>query len=186
MSKVIDGVPVRDLPGLEGRYAASIDGRIWAYAKEQPFPGRSRGRTYAARWLRATQSPNGYLLFCTLLNGKRHMRTVHRAIAEAWMHHPDAASLHINHRNGIKTDNRVENLEWVTPAENTSHAHSTGLVDASAVRARNKRLRKLSIEDARSIRQEHASGTSLRLIAQSFGLSASCVRDIVRGATYVE
>lgn len=52
---------------------------------------------------------------------------VHRLIAEAFLPKPDFENPVINHKNGNKSDNRVENLEWVTQQENIRHAWRTGL-----------------------------------------------------------
>jgi len=63
-------------------------------------------------------------------NGKQHTRKVHRLVLETFAG-PCPKGMETNHKNGIKTDNRLENLEWVTSSENTKHALSTGLINRS-------------------------------------------------------
>lgn len=58
---------------------------------------------------------------------QHHMIPVHRVIWES-VHGPICEGFEINHRNGIKDDNRIANLELVTHSENVKHAHRTGLI----------------------------------------------------------
>lgn len=72
----------------------------------------------------------GYERVSLCKNNKLSQKLVHRLIAEAYIPNNDNKPF-VNHINGIKNDNRVENLEWVTSSENIKHAHSTGLYKSS-------------------------------------------------------
>jgi len=71
-------------------------------------------------------SSNGYITI--KIDGKT--KTLHRLIAKYFIPNPENKPF-VNHKNGIKTDNRVENLEWCTRSENEKHAHKLGLKNNS-------------------------------------------------------
>lgn len=72
----------------------------------------------------------GYLQVNLYYDSKHHTRYVHKLIAETFIPNPDNKPK-VNHINGIKTDNRVCNLEWVTNSENEKHAYDIGLKSSS-------------------------------------------------------
>jgi hypothetical protein len=72
------------------------------------------------------KKPDGYLGISLCHKGKTFQRSIHRLVALAYIPNPENKS-QVNHINGIKSDNRVENLEWVTSHENSKHAFALGL-----------------------------------------------------------
>jgi hypothetical protein len=74
----------------------------------------------AGRYLRLQAASNGYR-FVKLGRGKPHL--VHRLVAAAFVANPDGKP-HVNHKDANRENNHFSNLEWVTPSENHTHAHS--------------------------------------------------------------
>lgn len=94
----------RDIPGYEGRYQASNLGRIQGpRGLNRPFKNR-----------------DGYLVATLYANHLKTRTGVHRLVASAFIPNPENKP-QINHKNGLRTDNRPENLEWVTCSENNLH-----------------------------------------------------------------
>ena len=103
------------------------------------------------------------------MGGVQERFYVHRLVCAAWFGWPEAR-LYVNHKNGNKADNRPQNLEWVTPLENSNHAARTGTA-----------FRKLSDYHVECIRSQHALGVSKRRLAGIFNVSRTHIRRIITG-----
>lgn len=107
----------KDVVGYVGLYLVSDHGRVRSFRR----PGNPKDRI-----LRPTPQKQGYLRVSLFGRGKTRHSMVHRLVLEAFVG-PPPTNRECNHRDGIKTNNSSENLEWVTASENSRHAFATGL-----------------------------------------------------------
>lgn len=99
----------KDIFGYEGLYQVSNLGRIKSYDKYKW--NRFKYIKLKGKQLKLSNDKNGYKIICLTKNKKEIMHKVHRLVAKAFIPNPNNYSC-INHKNEIKDDNRVENLEW--------------------------------------------------------------------------
>lgn len=78
------------------------------------------------RFRKWTKDTNGYMKLSLWIDGKCKNYLQHRLLAEYFIPN-HLMKEQVNHKNGIKHDNRIDNLEWVTPSENTRHSYANGL-----------------------------------------------------------
>jgi len=106
---------------------------------------------------------------------------VHRLVAQAHIPNPDNLP-QVNHKNGIKDDNRVENLEWVTREQNLQHAFETGLMDNSII---NRRL--LTLEQANEIREKYTPKKYTQtMLAKEYGVNRIIIYEIIKNKKYTK
>jgi hypothetical protein len=167
----------RAVPGYEGFYDVSSEGRVRSLPRVVRS-GRGWTTTIHDKILRERRT-NGYVGVNLCRDGQRTMTAVHRVVGFAFL--GLTASMQVNHLNGVKTDNRVENLEVVTSQENIAHACRTGLRDLRGTKNHKARL---SAADVLTIRARLANGESQSAIARDYPVKVACIAKIERGTIW--
>lgn len=161
----------RDIPGYEGLYQVSSDGQVKRLGGSE--------RCKKDRILTQHLNNAGYFHVSLSKNAKPKTRQVHNLVTLTFFGEP--GDLWCNHKNGIKTDNRIENLEYVTPGENNQHAYDTGL--HKKVYGERHWMRILNDEDVNLIQLaanhvlEEVGGR--KGLAQKFGVSLTTIQAII-------
>lgn len=95
---------MKEIKNFQG-YFISEQGQIWSKKRN--------------KFLKAYNTNKGYLQVALRQNGETKRQYVHRLVAQTFLDNPDPQKFtQVNHKNGIRTDNRLSNLEWVTPTQN--------------------------------------------------------------------
>lgn len=128
----------------------------------------------------------GYYQVCVSLGSKidKKVFKMHRCVAESFIPNPDNKPT-INHIDGNKLNNNVDNLEWATYAENTQHAYKNGL--ASAIKGENNYFAKLTNEQVKYIRNNYIfrdKEFGCCALAKKFGVNHSKISDVVHYKSY--
>ena len=187
--------------GYEAIYSVSDRGAV---RREMASPGARSGKLLAA-----FPNTDGYSIVGLYLNGKSRQFRVHCLVAAAFIG-PCPSGKQVNHKDGNKSHNHVDNLEYTTPKENRQHASLLGLNAFGAKNgsikhpdrlARGKRngsyshperrprgerhgQSRLNESQVREMRELHDQGEGLSFLAHRFGVCKSMVHNIVTGKNW--
>lgn len=175
----------QDVTGYEGLYQVSNLGRVYSLERKKT---RQRGSivevmTFKPFMKKQQTKTDGYLTTgLTDQTGKKKTVSVHRLVALMFIENPENKP-EVNHKNGNKTDNKVNNLEWNTPTENSQHAYDTGLKKGAKGETNNKSV--LTETDVLEIRKLYKLGGETQLtLCNKFKVSKSTIKHILKRRTW--
>lgn len=135
-----------------------------------------KGEYWDWKPIKQGKTVNYYSVGLVKENGTYKRVFVHRLIAIAFIPNPENKK-EVNHINGIKTDNRIENLEWCTRRENAVHAVSMGLCPNN--KGERHGLSKLKESNIREIFDLHKNGKSIKHISLLFSVDIRTIWKII-------
>lgn len=165
----------KTVPNTGGRYQVSSEGRI----KSLSFlkTGNKSSFLTKERIIKPGTDKDGYYVFVYSIESQRTTKRVHRVVAETFIPNPENLP-QVNHKNSIRNDNRVENLEWVSARDNMMHGIKYGNVKPTSGEING--MSKLTEDDVRAIRAAYEAGESYSEIATRYPVNTYTIHRIAR------
>lgn len=159
---------------------------IWSHLEEYPgilVSDHGRVMTEKTELIRKVNySVGGYGRITHFYEGKVSYHYVHRIVGKAFIGN-DQQKPQINHKDGQKDNNRIDNLEWVTEKENTAHAYETGLRRKRATN-KGKKWKQFTKKEVISIRESLKNGISKSELARKHGVKWETIKSIEMRRTW--
>ena len=178
LERLLSAVDGEDLPGEEWRDVVNYEGlyQVSNFGRVKSFHRKK------VRLLDLETDLNGYIRCGLYKNGKTRHAFVHVLVAQAFIQNPENKS-DVNHINGIKADNRVENLEWTTRSENIRHAFDMGLRKTGC----EHHMAKFTADQVREIRRDCVPGDpelGFKAFARKFNVTPKIIENAYYHISY--
>ena len=163
----------RDVPGYDGHYQVSNIGNVRSNKRQSMWLPMKIGHIF-----------NKYYGVALTKNGQVKHCAVHILVAKTFIPNPENKPF-VNHKDGNKFNNCVENLEWVTGSENVRHAFKLGL--NKGVQGFNHGAAKFTAEEIREIRNNYKAYDRKRdipALAKKYGVCTCTMKNIINGKSY--
>lgn len=158
-----------NIPNFENEYGITVNGKIWSYKNR--------------KWLKQYTSLRGYKRVDLYHKGCKSKHLVHRLVAQTFIPNYEH-KLQVNHIDGNKLNNNVENLEWCTNTENINHAKDMNLIKKGELKTTSKLTDKNVIEIKRYLKLNTFTQVEL---ANMYNISRGVISGIKnnRGWTHI-
>jgi len=155
-------------------YICDRYGAFYSVCKRQQNNNGTLREEYKITKLNGSIDKYGYVTYRMIINGKKKHMKAHRLMLNAWVGpHPE---LVVNHMDGNKKNNSLNNLEWCTVADNNRHAIETGLLDFSRI----KYIHKIPIYEWMTIYVlYHHCNFSLSELGRMYGVVHDSIKRII-------
>ena len=162
------------VPRYEDKYLVSDFGRIISLP-------RGRGTKKDAAFLKFSKSHSGYFRVALCENSIAKGMFVHRIVAMTFIKNESRLKT-VNHKNGIKTDNRVTNLEWMSVKDNLNHGWDCKLRTDYGENSHMAKLKRTDIKEIFRLRK--INKLTYQSIAERFGVTPGNIGYILRGQSW--
>ena len=164
---------IKAVIGYEGLYDITNDGVVFSVDRYTVD-----GKHLKRKEIKGGKFSNGYEFVCLRKDGVNHNCLKHRLVAEAFIPN-DNLLPEINHIDGDKFNNTVENLEWCTQSYNIQHAYNMGLTTNFGEKHKDNKLTRLDVIWIREHYKKNSREFGSGAIARKFNVSDTLVRDII-------
>lgn len=165
---------------MQDHHNKNLDNETWKPLYNLPkYEISNKGRVRKTEIRKQSVNSVGYNALHLSHNNKARNIAVHRAVWETFRDRipPDKM---INHKNGIKTDNRIENLELVTNRENIEHYKNNLLT----YKGEKVNTAKLTEDDVRNIRERYNNGVGIMYLAKEYKVGRHAIQRVVKRKTW--
>ena len=164
----------KSITGWEKSHCVSNLGRVKSLKRVIKNTGKNTEYVIDEKIMKTNLVGAGYMGLIIGTNGIKKRFYLHRLVAEAFIDNPENKPC-INHKDGNKLNNYIENLEWVTYKENSIHGYKTGLMPT-----------KITKNEANQIRQLYLTGKYKQSeIGEMFNLTQGTVGKIIRNELWI-
>ena len=167
----------KNITGYSGNYLISSFGRVRSVGRFRKSKGGYQCKVYDK--ILKSAICNGYKIIGLSFQGKVKTRFIHRLVAKEFIPNKDNLP-EVNHKNGIKHDNYIFNLEWTTHRMNGQHASRIKLLAVGSKHG----LSKLKEPQIPTIRREYRYGKSTIEISKQYKVNPETIRSVIIGKTW--